>query len=61
MKKKQIVYTDKDWKEDLRPLIKKRADMLRREVETRQQALSKAPDAVTVTSSPLTMPTTVPA
>ena len=44
MKKKQISYTDKDWKEDLRPVIEKRADMLRREVEARKQALLKAPE-----------------
>ena len=46
MKKKQNDYTDRDWVEDLRPLVKKRADMLRSEIETRQQALSRAPEGV---------------
>lgn len=37
-------YSDADWMEDIRSHIEKRAEMLRREIEVRKQALQKSPD-----------------
>lgn len=44
MKQIRKNYTDSDWLNDPRPVLKKRAEMLKREIEARKQALLKAPE-----------------
>lgn len=44
MKQIKKNYTDSDWLIDPRPILKKRAEMLEREIEARKQALLKAPE-----------------
>lgn len=44
MKQIKKNYTDSDWLNDPRPVLKKRAEMLEKEIEARKQALLKAPE-----------------